>query len=160
MPRFWVVLRQSVFILSWRDYSTSWSEQDQILYPSFLCTRVKAPTEQDFNKWIHLLGCLKRTQDHTLILRPRNMFHVEAYIDTSLATHLDGKSHMGVVALVGGIGAFFVSSVGGWTGPVMGRTSPLLVEPVTVLCYQLRYYVTNKKWNYILEVCVWERETE
>jgi hypothetical protein len=35
--------------------------------------------------------------------------------------------------------------VGGWTGPGVGQTGPLLVEPVTVLCYQLRYYVTNKK---------------
>jgi hypothetical protein len=26
--------------------------------------------------------------------------------------------------------------------------------------HQLRYYVTNKKWNYILEVRVWERERE
>jgi hypothetical protein len=43
----------------------------------------------------------------------------------------------------------------------VGQTGPLLVEPVTVLCYQLRYYVTNKKkWNYILEVCVRERERD
>jgi hypothetical protein len=54
------------------------------------------------------------------------------------------------------------SGVGGWTGPGLGQTSPLLVEPVTVLCYQLRYYVTNKKMMklHIGSVCTRERERD
>jgi hypothetical protein len=50
---------------------------------------VKALTEQDFNKLIHLLRYLKRSQDSTLILRPKGVFHVKAYIDASFAAHPD-----------------------------------------------------------------------
>ncbi len=37
------------------------------------------------------------------------MFCVKAYINASFTTHPDGKSHMGVVVLVGGVGVFFPS---------------------------------------------------
>ena len=37
------------------------------------------------------------------------MFKIEAYVDASFATHMDGKSHTGVIVMVGGVGVFFAS---------------------------------------------------
>jgi hypothetical protein len=34
---------------------------------------------------------------------------LEAYIDASFAVHMDGKSHLGVIVLIGGVGVLFMS---------------------------------------------------
>jgi hypothetical protein len=70
---------------------------------------VKEPTTQDRQKLFHLLGYLQRTKERVLKLRPRGIFRLEAYIDASFALHPDGKSHTGVVILLGGVGVFFAS---------------------------------------------------
>jgi hypothetical protein len=44
-----------------------------------------------------------------LTLRPRGIFKLEAYIDASFALHPDGKSHSGIVVLLGGVGVFYAS---------------------------------------------------
>jgi hypothetical protein len=44
-----------------------------------------------------------------LTLRPTFVFHTEAYMDASFATHQDGKLHTGVIVLVGGTGVFCAS---------------------------------------------------
>jgi hypothetical protein len=82
---------------------------DIIATVSFLCTRVKEPTVQDREKLFHLLGYLQRTKERVLTLRPRGIFKLEAYIDASFALHPDGKSHTGIVILLGGVRVFFAS---------------------------------------------------
>jgi hypothetical protein len=42
-----------------------------------------------------------------LILKPQRVFKIEAYVDASFATHMDGKSHTGVFIKIGGVGVFF-----------------------------------------------------
>jgi hypothetical protein len=43
---------------------------DIITTVGFLCTRVKAPTEQDLNKLLQVLGYLQQTKKQVLVLRP------------------------------------------------------------------------------------------
>jgi hypothetical protein len=76
---------------------------------SFLCTRVKEPTNDDWRKLLHLLGYLSRTKERMLFLAPWKVFNIEAYMDASFATHMDGKSHTGVFIKIGGVGVFLAS---------------------------------------------------
>jgi hypothetical protein len=80
-----------------------------IMVISFLCMRVKAPTIDDWRKLEHLLGYLKRTRNRLLVLKPQRIFNIEAYVDASFVTHMDGKSHTGIFIKVGGVGVFFAS---------------------------------------------------
>ena len=70
---------------------------------------MKGPTIDDQRKSGHLLGYLERTRDRLLVLRPQGIFNIEAYVDASFATHMDGKSHTGVLVKIGGVGVFFAS---------------------------------------------------
>jgi hypothetical protein len=64
---------------------------------------------EDMEKLEHLLGYLRRTKLRSMVLKPRKPLSVEVYIDASFATHVDGKSHSGVIVLVGGVGVLFTS---------------------------------------------------
>jgi hypothetical protein len=63
----------------------------------------------DRDKLFYLLGYLERTKGRVLTLRPKGIFKLEAYIDASFALHPDGKSHTGIVVLLGGVGVFYAS---------------------------------------------------
>jgi hypothetical protein len=70
---------------------------------------VKALTIEDREKLMHLLGYLQRTRKRTLIQRPQKIFRIEAYVDASFATHVNGKSHYGIMVMIGGVSVFFAS---------------------------------------------------
>jgi hypothetical protein len=82
---------------------------DIITVVGFLCTRIKAPTVQDQKKLMQVLGYLQQTVNYILTLRPKKMVQVEAYIDTSYATHVDGKLHSGLIVKIGGVVVFCAS---------------------------------------------------
>ena len=65
------------------------------LQPSiaFLCTRVKAPTEQDWGKMSRMLQYLKDTIDLKLILSADNIEAMHAWVDALYAVHHDMRSH-------------------------------------------------------------------
>jgi hypothetical protein len=67
-------------------YLSRQASMDISVTVSLLCTRVKGPTVRDLEKLLHLLGYLKRTKGQTLVLRPRDVFHVEAYMLILLCT--------------------------------------------------------------------------
>jgi hypothetical protein len=90
-------------------YLAKRARPDIIAVVSFLCTRVKAPTLEDLEKLEHLIGYLCRTRKLLMVLRPSQPLRVEAYIDASFAAHMDGKSHSGVIVLIGGVGVLFTS---------------------------------------------------
>jgi len=90
-------------------YLAKRARPDIMTVVSFLCTRVKGPTVGDLRKLRHLLGYLEKTRDRPLVLKPQGMFNIEAYVDASFATHMDGKSHTGVLIKVGGVGVYFAS---------------------------------------------------
>jgi hypothetical protein len=90
-------------------YLAKRARPDIITVVSFLCTRVKAPTMEDVEKLEHLLGYLHRTKSRSMVLKPRKSLSMEAYIDASFATHMDEKSHSGVIVLVGSVGVLFTS---------------------------------------------------
>ena len=82
---------------------------DIITAVGFLCTRVKAPTEQDSSKLLQVLGYLKRTAKQTLLLKPSKIMRVKAFIDASFSTHPYGKSHTGLIVKIGGVPVFCAS---------------------------------------------------
>jgi hypothetical protein len=90
-------------------YLAKRAKPDIITVVSFLCTRVKAPKMEDVEKLEYLLGYLHRTESRSMVLEPRKPLFVEAYIDASFTTHMDGKLHSGVIVLVGGVGVLFTS---------------------------------------------------
>jgi hypothetical protein len=90
-------------------YLAKRARPDIIAVVSFLCTRVKEPTLEDVEKLEYLLGYLCRTRKFLMVLRPNQPLKVEAYVDASFASHMDGKSHSGVIILVGGVGVLFTS---------------------------------------------------
>lgn len=60
---------------------------------AFLCTRVKAPDEDDWKKLLCLSICLKCTKRFHLTLQADNSHIVQRWADTAFAVHPDMKSH-------------------------------------------------------------------
>lgn len=61
----------------------------------FLCTRVKSPDKDDWNKLRRLVQYLRGTRDLDLTLRADNSKIVKWWIDAAYAVHADFKSHTG-----------------------------------------------------------------
>jgi hypothetical protein len=68
---------------------------------SFLCTRVREPTEEDWNKLQRLMKFLNATQNDVLTLRADGSNVIKWHIDAAFAVHPDFKSHTGSVASLG-----------------------------------------------------------
>ena len=68
---------------------------------AFLCTRMKAPTEEDYQKPGKLIGHLKETIDLPLILGSDGSETLTWNVDASYATHGDARSHTGASLTLG-----------------------------------------------------------
>ena len=62
---------------------------------TFLCTRVKSPTEEDYEKFGYVITFLKNTIYLPLIIGADDSGSMTWNIDASFAVHLDSKSHTG-----------------------------------------------------------------
>ena len=62
---------------------------------AFLCTRVKAPIEQDYKKLIKVINYLKETMYLLLVVGADNSGKITWNIDASFAVHLECKSRTG-----------------------------------------------------------------
>jgi hypothetical protein len=62
---------------------------------SALCTRVKSPNEDDWNKLIRLLKYINGTLEDKLILAADDLHVLKWYYDAAFAVHPDFKSHTG-----------------------------------------------------------------
>ena len=60
-----------------------------------LTTRIKKPTEDDWNKLRRIVWYLNGTKKDKLIFSADNLHIIKWYVDTSLAVHPDFKSHTG-----------------------------------------------------------------
>jgi hypothetical protein len=74
---------------------------DIITADALLCTRVSNPTLGDWDKLLHLMKFLNRTQDDKLVLGCEDIRKVHWFVDASFATHPDGKSHSGAMMTFG-----------------------------------------------------------
>jgi hypothetical protein len=78
-------------------YLTKRARPDILTVASFLCTRVQAAMQQDYEKLEHVL--VQGTVEWKLVLHHSDSnMHVCAYVDASYALHRDSKSHIGVVS--------------------------------------------------------------
>ena len=68
---------------------------------AFLCTRVKHPTMEDWEKLIRLLKYINWSQKDKLILGAQDLSVVKWYVDVSFAVHADYRSHTGAVMTFG-----------------------------------------------------------
>jgi hypothetical protein len=62
---------------------------------AFLCTRVRAPTEEDWEKLLRLMYSLNGSKDEVLFLAADDLHVVKWYVDASYAVHRDFRSHTG-----------------------------------------------------------------
>ena len=74
---------------------------DLLTVVSFLGTRVKGATQQDMGKLECVLGYVKVTQDHAMVLCAQTTQNIRAYVDAAFALHSDSKSHTGVMVYMG-----------------------------------------------------------
>ena len=68
---------------------------------AFLCTRVREPTIEDWNKMIRLMDYLKRTQEDCLLISMDDTGTIKWYIDVAYAVHPDMRSHTGAIMTLG-----------------------------------------------------------
>jgi hypothetical protein len=68
---------------------------------AFLCTRVKAPTEEDWTKLKRLLKYVNGTRKEVLTLSADDLHVLKWYVDASFAVHPDFKSHTGAIMTMG-----------------------------------------------------------
>ena len=68
---------------------------------AYLCTRVKQPTEDDWQKLIRLMSYLYHTIDEVLTLSTDGTNKVRWWIDAAFAVHPDMRSHTGAVMSMG-----------------------------------------------------------
>jgi len=66
-----------------------------------LCTRVRAPTQDDWCKLVRLLKYLNGTKADKLTLSADDLHVVKWYVDASFAVHPDFKSHTGGMMMFG-----------------------------------------------------------
>ena len=62
---------------------------------SFLCTRVKESTKQDWDKLVRMVTFLKNTQDQVLTLEADNTTTCRWSVDSAFAVHGNMRSHSG-----------------------------------------------------------------
>jgi hypothetical protein len=67
----------------------------------FLCTRVRAPTEEDVKKLEEVLGYLEMTKHWTRAFDDSTFTRVELYVDALFAIHSDEKSQSACVVMLG-----------------------------------------------------------
>ena len=67
-----------------------------------LCTRVKSPNQDDWNKLTRLLKYINGTRNDTLILSADDLHVIKWYVDVAFAVHPDFKSHTGGIMTYGG----------------------------------------------------------
>ena len=77
------------------------SRVDIQLEVAFLCTRVRNPDEDDWNKLIRLLQYLQGTKHLVLTLEVDNLNISKWYADAAFPVHLDYKSHTGGIHTMG-----------------------------------------------------------
>ena len=68
---------------------------------AFLCTRVKHPTAEDWEKLMRLLKYINGSRKEKLVLGADDLGVVRWYVDASFAVHPDFKSHTGTVMTFG-----------------------------------------------------------
>jgi hypothetical protein len=93
---------------------------------AFLCTRVRNPDANDYQKLVHLMKYLQSTKHLPMILRYDGK-EISLYIDGAHAVHSDMKGHVGMM-VTGGVGTIFASS----TKAKLNTTSSTETEVVAV----------------------------
>ena len=68
---------------------------------TLLCTRVRSPKEDDWNKLIRLLKYVNGTREDVLTLSVDDVHVLKWYVDASFAVHPDFKSHTGACMTYG-----------------------------------------------------------
>ena len=68
---------------------------------AFLSTKVKKPSEDDWNKLIRMMKYLNGTRKMVLTLSADDLKVIKWYVDASFAVHADYKSHTGAVMTMG-----------------------------------------------------------
>ena len=66
-----------------------------------LCTRVKKPNQDDWNKLVRLMKYCNGTRKDKLILSANDLHVIKWYADSAFAVHPDFKSHTGAVMSYG-----------------------------------------------------------
>jgi hypothetical protein len=62
---------------------------------TFLCTRVKQPTQDDWTKLLRLMTYFNGSKDEMLFVSADDLHVIKWYVDASFAVHKDFKSHTG-----------------------------------------------------------------
>ena len=68
---------------------------------SYLCTRVQAPDENDWEKLMRLMKYLNGTREMVLTLGADQLNVIKWYVDASYSVHPDYKSHTGCMMTMG-----------------------------------------------------------
>ena len=77
---------------------------------SFLCTRVKCATQQDLKKLQRVMGYVLHTRHTGIVLLGTGDLEIKGYVDAGFGSHADGKSHTGLVIMIGTACVEFKSS--------------------------------------------------
>jgi len=76
-------------------------QPDILLSVQFMCTRVKAPTDEDHRIFERVLGYLKLMKNWSRFIDKSAFERVETYIDASFKMHANGKSQSGCMTFLG-----------------------------------------------------------
>lgn len=77
----------------------AWPDINMVI--AFLCTRVKHPTAEDWEKLMRLLKYINGSRKDKLVLGAHDLGVVRWYVDASFGVHPDFKSHTGAVMTFG-----------------------------------------------------------
>ena len=70
---------------------------------------MKQPSKNDQEKLLRVLGYLEGMKKEVLKLEPQGLLKLQAFVDASFSTHLDGKSQSGVYVSIGGAPIYYSS---------------------------------------------------
>ena len=90
-------------------YLAKRARPDILLATQHLCTKVKAPTQQDQQNLERVLGFLMTTINLNKVISNKAYDCVTAYIDAAFGSHIDGKSHTGATICLGNTSVIEIS---------------------------------------------------
>jgi hypothetical protein len=123
---------------------------------SYLTTKVKAPTVQDWRKLRKLVSFIAGTKDKGLVLQPKGIW-VEAWADAAYGIHqADRRSHSGTIVSIGGAPIYFSSKRQGLTAKSAAEAEIICVSDAATMITWAQHFLALQGYGQLPAARLWE----
>lgn len=123
---------------------------------SYLTTKVKAPTVQDWGKLRKLVSFIAGTKEKGLVLQPKGIW-VEAWADAAYGIHqADRRSHSGTIVSIGGAPIYCSSKRQGLTAKSAAEAEIICVSDAATMITWAQHFLALQGYGQLPAARLWE----